>query len=72
MESAAIFALIEKGLALLPTLIDAGINIADRIDRLRKLAKGGQEGTVTQEQLEEFENTLDADIIEFLKPLPPD
>ena len=41
MDPVLIFELIQKGLTTIPLLIDAGINISNRIKQLSALAKGG-------------------------------
>lgn len=69
MDAAAIFALIEKGLTLLPILISAGQEIGTTIENLKNLASNAQAGTVTQDQLDSLEADLDASIVEFNAPM---
>jgi len=65
MDAAAIFALIEKGLTLLPILIQAGVAIEPKIEQLITLAKGGQAGTLTDEEVAKIRADLDADLDQF-------
>jgi len=65
MDAAAIFALIEKGLTLLPILIQAGVAIEPKIEQLVALAKGGQAGTLTDEEVAKIRADLDADLDQF-------
>jgi hypothetical protein len=69
METTAIFALIEKGLTLLPILIEAGENVANLIAKMQVLTKDAQNGSVTDEQLAELEAELDALIASFNDPI---
>lgn len=71
MDAAAVFLLIEKGITLLPTLIQAGVEITQVIQNLKNLAAAGAAGTVTDEQLTTLEAQLDALIADFNAPLPP-
>ncbi len=72
MNAALIFQIIEKGLTVLPLLISAGTTVIPLIDRLRKIAGGGADGTVTQAELDALEADLDAALAEFNSPLPPE
>lgn len=65
MDSAAIFALIEKGLTLLPILIDAGIAIDKRVEQLIALSKGGQNGTLTDVEVNKIRADFDSDLEDF-------
>lgn len=71
MDAATIFALITKGLTLLPTLISAGAQVTQVIENLIGLSKSAQAGTVTQEQVDAVEQQLDALIAQFNVDLPP-
>lgn len=71
MDAVAIFELIAKGVALLPTLVDAGINITQRVEQLITLAKGGAEGTLDEAAIAKIRADFDADLAEFNAPLPP-
>jgi hypothetical protein len=65
MSAAEILALVEKGLTLLPLLIQAGEEITPLVERLIKVAKGGVEGTVTDEELRNLEADIDTDLDSF-------
>lgn len=69
MDAATIFALISKGLALIPILIQAGAEIETIITNLKNLSDSAQAGTVTDEQLNALEAELDAAIAEFNAPM---
>lgn len=70
-SAAAIFAILEKGLTVIPLLIQAGATVGPLITRLIAVTKGGAEGTVTLTELEALEADLDAALGEFNSPLPP-
>lgn len=70
MDAAAVFAILEKGLAVLPILIAAGQNVADFIERMRAVAKAQADGTpVSDDELNALEADLDAAVAEFNKPM---
>lgn len=69
MDAAAIFALISKGLALLPILIQAGEEVGTVIQNLKNLSDSAQAGTVTDEQINALEADLDAAIAKFNEPM---
>ena len=53
------------------TLIEAGANVYDRIQKIQKLAEDAAKGTVTQTQIDDVRTQLDRDLDEFNLPLPP-
>lgn len=69
MDAAAVFALLEKGLAILPILIQAGQEVGTIIQNLKNLAANAQSGTVTDDQLTALETDLDAAIAKFNTPM---
>lgn len=69
MDAASIFALISKGLALLPILIQAGTEVGTIIQNLKNLSDSAQAGTVTDDQLAALETELDAAIAQFNTPM---
>jgi hypothetical protein len=70
MDAAAIFALIDKGLAVLPILINAGENVIDLINRLRAVAAAQAAGEqVSDDDLNSLEADLDAAIAKFNIPM---
>lgn len=69
MDATAVFALISKGLALLPILIQAGQEVGTIIQNLKNLSDSAQSGTVTDEQLSTLEAELDASIANFNEPM---
>lgn len=70
MNAAQILALVAQALAVLPTLIQAGVNIASRIEQIKALADAGAAGTVTDDQIAKVRAQLDSDLDEFNSPLP--
>lgn len=73
MDAAAVFQLLEKGITLIPVLLEAGLEITQVIQNLKNLAAAGAAGTVTDEQLNTLEAELDALIADFNQPMddPP-
>lgn len=69
MDAASVFALISKGLALLPILIQAGQEVGNVIQNLKALSDSAQAGTVTAKQLATLESELDASIADFNEPM---
>ena len=70
MDTTAIFALIEKGLTVVGSLIAAAANAGPAIEALMKLANGGQTGTVTDADLAKTEALLDGLIDDFNIEMP--
>lgn len=65
-----IFTLIEKGLLLLPTLVDAGIKITDTVTHLVALNKAASEGKpVSDAELAQIRAAFDAAADEFDAPI---
>lgn len=71
MDTAAVLALIEKGIAIIPILIQFGQDIAPAIEILKNVVTGAQAGTITDEELAQNEAELDALIADFNTDLPP-
>ena len=70
MDAAAIFALISKGLTLLPILIEAGQEVGTIITNLKNLSDSAAAGTtVTDDQLTALETELDAALAQFNQPM---
>lgn len=72
MNADVVLRLVAAGLAALPSLIQAGVNVYDRVQQMRKLAEDTASGTVTQEQIDRVRAQLDSDLDEFNSPLPPE
>jgi hypothetical protein len=70
MNTELILKLIAAAVAALPSLIEAGVNVYDRIQKIQKLAADAAAGTVTQVQIDEVRAQLDRDLDEFNSPLP--
>jgi len=65
-----IFDLIEKGLTLLPILVDAGISITTTIQHLLSLNKAAAAGgAITPAELAKIRADFDSDLDDFNKPL---
>lgn len=71
MNTELILKLIAAAVGALPSLIEAGVNVYDRIEKIQKLAKDTAAGTVTQAQIDDVRSQLDRDLDEFNSPLPP-
>ena len=69
MDVAAILALILKGVSVVTALVAAGQEIAPAIKVITDLIIGAQAGTLTEEQLDATEATLDAMIADFNLPM---
>ena len=66
-----ILEILQKGLQTIPLLIQAGGTVMPLITRLAAVAKGGQDGTVTDAELRDLEADLDAALDRINTPLPP-
>lgn len=69
MDPVLIFELIEKGLTLLPTLVEAGIDINNRVQQLIALSRGGAAGTLSEAEIAKIRADFDADLAEFNAPI---
>lgn len=69
MGAAAVFAIIEKGLTIIPILLQAGSEIGPLVQRLIDMAKGGANGSVTQADLDALEADLDQALADFNTPM---
>jgi hypothetical protein len=65
MTATEIFALVEKGLVVIGTLVEAGQRAAPAINALKDLVSGAQTGEITDEDLARTEALLDQMIAEF-------
>lgn len=73
MDVAAIFTILQKGLQVLPTLVDAGMSIAGLVEKMSAVAEKGKNGeVVSAQELADLEADLDAKLAEFNAPLPPE
>ena len=66
-----VLAALAKGLSALPSLIEGGTNVIDRINQMQKLAADAKAGTVTKAQIDAIRAQTDRDLDEFNSPLPP-
>ena len=71
MNAEGILALVAQGLALLPTLIQTGMDVTSRIEDAIALSKAGAAGTVTDAQIAAYRAQLDQDLADFNTDLPP-
>ena len=71
MTATEILALVAQGLALLPNLIQIGVDVTERIQNLMNLSSAAANGTVTQDQINTVRAQLDADLATFNADLPP-
>lgn len=66
----AIFDLIEKGLTLLPILVEAGIDITAKVQQLLTLNKAAASGGVISDaELASIRASFDADLDSFNQPI---
>jgi len=65
MNVVAVFNLIEKGINIISTLYDSGVDVTNAIEALRKLAEAAKKGSVSQSELELTEKILDEMIDDF-------
>ncbi len=70
MSPKLIFDLISKAVQVLPTLVQAGIDIKERVDQIGELAKVAHAGGDTTDLVRKVRAQLDADLNEFNAPLP--
>ena len=61
--------LIIKGVESLPALVEAGIDIYNRVDQIKKLAQGAKDGTLTKADIAKVRAQFDADIDDFNEPI---
>lgn len=75
MDPIAIFALIERAITIISTLISAGQAaepaIAGIIANIRNLLSGAQAGTLTQAEMDATDALLDKQIADFNLDMPP-
>lgn len=69
MNSTQILALVAQFLTLLPTLIEAGVDITQRIEQLAALSQAGATGTATDDQVAKIRAQFDADLSDFNTPM---
>lgn len=71
MNTALIFDLIAKGVALIPVLVEAGIDITKKVQQIKALADAGKNGTViSDEELAKIRADFDTSLDDFNEPLP--
>lgn len=70
MNTALIFELIEKGITLIPTLVEAGIDITKKVQQIKALAEAGKNGTmISDNELAKIRAEFDADLDDFNTPI---
>lgn len=69
MDFGAIFSLVQKGLQLIPVLIEAGETVIPIVNKLVVLTQHAKEGAVTDEDLATLEAELDALMDSFNEPM---
>jgi flagellar biosynthesis component FlhA len=70
MNVGEILHLIGEAVEVLPQLVETGVDIKDRVDKIKKLADAAKDGTATRAMVQEVRDQLDADLDEFNSPLP--
>ena len=66
--SPEIIELIVKGLTLLPTLVEAGIDITQRVQQLIVLSKDG--ASLSDAEIAKIRADFDSDLADFNTPIP--
>lgn len=66
--SPEIIELIVKGLTLLPTLVEAGIDITQRVQQLILLSKDG--ASLSDAEIAKIRADFDSDLADFNTPIP--
>ena len=61
--------LIIKGLSSLPALFDAGVDIWNRVEQIKKLAQGAKDGTLTKADIAKVRAEFYANLADFNKPM---
>jgi len=61
--------LIIKGVESLPVLVEAGINIYNRVEQIKALAQGAKDGTLTPADIAKVRAAFDANLDDFNEPL---
>ena len=61
--------LIIKGVESLPALVEAGIDIYNRVNTIKALAEGARDGTLTHADIIKVRAQFDADLDDFNKPI---
>lgn len=70
MDTKLLFDLIEKGVTLIPKLVEAGIDITKKIQQIKALADAGKNGTmISDEDLAKIRADFDADLDDFNTPM---
>ncbi len=69
MDISAILDLVTKGLGVINTLVTVGKDALPAIKVVTDLVSGAKAGTVTADQLDQTEATLDAMIADFNTPI---
>jgi hypothetical protein len=61
--------LIIKGVESLPALVEAGINIYNRVNQIKALAQGAKDGTLTPADIAKVRAEFDANLADFNEPM---
>ena len=61
--------LIIKGVESLPALVEAGIDIYNRVNQIKALAQGAKDGTLTKDDIAKVRAQFDADLDDFNTPI---
>jgi hypothetical protein len=61
--------LIIKGVESLPAMVEAGINIYNRVQQIKTLAQGEKDGTLTKTDIAKVRIQFDANLDDFDTPM---
>ncbi len=65
----AVLDLIIKGVESLPALVEAGIDIYNRVTQIKAIAQGAKDGTLTDDDIAKVRAEFDADLDNFNEPM---
>jgi hypothetical protein len=72
MDMTKVLSALEKGLKLLPSIVEAGEDIASTVEQMVTVAAKAKNGTVTAADVTALETHLDQQIADFNSDMPPE
>lgn len=63
--------LIIKLASSIPTMVDTGFNIYNRVEQIKALAQKTKDGTLTHADIVKIRSDFDAELADFNKPMDP-
>lgn len=72
MDAAAIFGILEKGLSLIPILMEVGGEVVPLVQRMQQVAADAKAGKqIDPTELDTLEKDLDMALADFNQPMDP-